>query len=98
MILTHRPFHVTCRSEEGTTMAEVAWTTVRVSRDTLAWLERTREAMLAGGDSAVLPLECPAARSGKRDRRDRIGLDRVIRRLLADRQRWQERKVQSRQR
>lgn len=76
-------------------MAQSDWTTIRVSKDTLRQLEACRESMREGDDKAQFPLDSPAVMSGGEDKRDRIGLDRVIRRLLADRQRHADRRKTS---
>jgi hypothetical protein len=74
-------------------MGKGMWTTIAVSKRTLAALERVRESMIAGDGNAVLPLDSRQCRSGQEDKRGRIGLDRVVRRLIADRLRWQRRRA-----
>lgn len=64
------------------------WTTIRVSAETKRMLEELRASLMVGNDKAALPLDSAPCRSGQDDTRDRIGLDRVIRRLIADRDRW----------
>lgn len=77
---------------------EEYWTTVRVSKSTKAALERLRESMIASDANAIAPLDSEACMSGEHDKRDRIGLDRVIRRLIVDRKRWQRRRANSAER
>jgi len=63
----------------------MGWTAIRVSDETKADLERLRETLIAGEDRTRCGRLDP-------DSRDRIGLDQVIRVLLAERSRWNERK------
>lgn len=79
-------------------MAQGDWTTVRVSLDTLEMLQDVRAAMMADQTRAADPLGTEYTQSGEPSKRDEIGLDQVIRRLIYDRRRWQGRKRRSRRR
>jgi hypothetical protein len=52
--------------------------------------------MLEGEGEALNPLSGETCMSGGESKNYRIGLDRVIRRLILDRERWRERKRRAR--
>jgi len=62
------------------------WTTVRVNRRTLASLLRVRESMLVAGEQGQREIDW--------DNRNRWGLDKVIRELIAFRLRHARRRAQ----
>lgn len=58
------------------------WVAVRVSEKTKAELERIREIWTEQGERCKNPLGSAAVRSGGESKRDMIGLDQVINRLI----------------
>lgn len=70
----------------------VEWTCLRISKDTKARLEALRETWVELANLTTEPLGSSATRSGQASRRDQIGLDQVIRRLIRLHERHAERR------
>lgn len=61
---------------------QVSWSAVRVSADTKAQLEQLREQFIAEAHRMKEPIGSDETRSGRESKRDEIGLDQVIRKLI----------------
>jgi len=75
--------------------AKVSWTAVRVSKDTKDQLEQLRQLWSDLVDRTKDPIGSDATRSGQEAKRDVIGLDQVIRRLIRYHQAHNERSKKS---
>jgi hypothetical protein len=63
-------------------MSQTQWTAVRVSRDTKAKLEKLKELWTDLAHRTDDQLGSSATRSGQVSKRDEVGCDQVIRRLI----------------